>query len=38
VTSLVPTEDKQVFRLWWGAADANIATGLIKVEVIGEEE
>ena len=32
VTSLVPVPGEvDTFRAWWGAADANVATGIVKV-------
>jgi len=32
VTSLVPIPGKvDTFRAWWGAADANVATGIVTV-------
>eukprot|EP01113_Clastostelium_recurvatum_P030210 TRINITY_DN3660_c0_g1_i3.p1 TRINITY_DN3660_c0_g1~~TRINITY_DN3660_c0_g1_i3.p1 ORF type:complete len:249 (+),score=24.30 TRINITY_DN3660_c0_g1_i3:403-1149(+) len=30
-TSLIPTDNKDEFRVWYGAADANVASALIKV-------
>eukprot|EP01006_Ploeotia_vitrea_P044893 TRINITY_DN66882_c4_g11_i1.p1 TRINITY_DN66882_c4_g11~~TRINITY_DN66882_c4_g11_i1.p1 ORF type:complete len:339 (+),score=17.60 TRINITY_DN66882_c4_g11_i1:25-1017(+) len=32
-TSLLPTGTKDEFRVWYGAADANVATALLKVTV-----
>lgn len=31
VTALVPVGEVDTFRAWWGAADANIATGIVTV-------
>ena len=32
VTSLVPVSGEvDTYRAWWGAADANVATGIVKV-------
>ena len=32
VTSLVPVPGEiDTYRAWWGAADANVATGIVKV-------
>ena len=36
VTSLVPVPGEvDVFRAWYGAADANVATALVRVRVVG---
>ena len=35
VTSLVPVPGEvDTFRAWWGAADANVATGIVKVTCV----
>ncbi|KAL0490258.1 hypothetical protein AKO1_006603 [Acrasis kona] len=34
-TSLVPTGRKDEFRVWYGAADANVASAIVNVKVVG---
>ncbi len=34
--SLVPTETPNLFRLWYGAADANVASALVQINIVGQ--